>query len=84
MCAVSKNEKTHRRERHGRAEGIGNLCGGRYLPVEVMVVKSDGKDIRLGLLMEIHLHNNILISQLEFGTLEPEVLANCGSRGTKK
>ena len=72
----------HRRERW--AEQIGKLCRGRYMPVEVITVDNHGKGICFGLVMGIHLHNNV-VTELEFGTLEPEVLccAYCRSRGTE-
>ena len=66
MYAVSKSEMLNHRER--RANQTRNLCRGRYLPVEAIAVGSDGC-IHLGL----HLHNNVLVTELESGTLESEV-----------
>ena len=61
--AVPESEMFHRRERW--AEGIGNLCRRRYLLVEVIAVDNHGKGTRLGLFMGIHLHTNILVTELE-------------------
>ena len=50
------------------------MCRGRYLPVEVIRVDNHGKGIRLGLVLGIHLHSNVLVTELEFSPLDTEVL----------
>jgi hypothetical protein len=72
MYVVFKSEILHRREHS--AERIGNLCHGRYLPVEVLAVDTYRKGILLGLPTGIDLQINLPRGELESGTVEPEVL----------
>jgi hypothetical protein len=71
MFLVSKSEMLHRREH--LAERIENLCHGRDLPVEVPAVDIYEKGTHLGP-TGIHRHKDSLLVELEFGTVEPEVL----------
>ena len=75
MFPVFESEVFHRREHW--AERVGNLCHGRYLPVEVLAVDSYGKGIHLGLttgIAGIDLHTDSPPGELEIGTVEAEVL----------
>jgi len=40
----------------------------------VTAVDNDTKSIHLGVLMRIHVRKNLLVIELEFGTMKPEVL----------
>jgi hypothetical protein len=53
---------------------MGNLCHGRYLPVEVPADDSYGKSIHPGISAGIHIHINSPPGELEFSTPEPQVL----------
>jgi hypothetical protein len=72
MFPVFKSEVLHCREHW--ADYIEYLCHGRYLPVEVTAVNNDTKIIHGGLFMRIHLNANVLVRELEFGSLESEVI----------
>jgi hypothetical protein len=71
----------HRREQ--LAERIENLCDRRNLPVEAPTVDMYRKGIHLGP-TGIHRHKDSLRVELEFGTVEPEVLCCVGDMGRKK
>ena len=70
MNFVFKSEMLHRREH--LAERIGNLCHGRYLPVEVPAVDPYGKGIHL--VPTIDQRINSLQGEHKSGTVKPEVL----------
>jgi len=71
MDLVYKREVLHRREHLDKR--IGNLCHGRYLPVEVPTIDRYTKRIRVGL-SEKHLHVNVLVFEYDHDIVEPEVL----------
>jgi hypothetical protein len=62
----------HRREHF--AERIGKLYHGRNLPVEVPAEDKYAKGIHLGLTPGEDSHTNVLVIEIEYGTVEPEVL----------
>lgn len=50
------------------------MSHGRYLPVKVPAVDIYRKSIHLGLLTGVHIHDNVVVKELELATAEPEVL----------
>ena len=71
MDLVLKSEVLQCRE--DLAERIGNLCRGRYLPVEVPASNTYTKGKRVGL-TERHQQTNELALEPDYGIVEPEVL----------
>jgi hypothetical protein len=53
---------------------IGNLCHGRYLPIEVLAVDDYGEGAHRGPHMRIDLHIGAKVKELEIGPVEPEAL----------
>src|SRR6267154_1753694 len=84
MDFVSKSEVPHRRE--DLAKCIGNLCHGRYLPVEVPAINRYKKACvstpRKNIPTSIYLSLNTItaLSNLRFSI----VFVNCGRCGTEK
>src|SRR6267154_709520 len=71
MYLVYKSEVLHRREH--LAKRIGNLCHGRYLPVEVPAINPYSKSKR-DRLTEKHLHIDELVVKHDHGFVKREVL----------
>src|SRR6266849_9155176 len=71
MWLVIESEVLYQREY--LAKRIGNLCDGRYLPVEVAALYAYTEGIRFGLTAK-HQHINKLALEHDLGFVEPEVL----------
>jgi hypothetical protein len=71
MYVVFKNQMVHRRKH--LAERVGNLCHGRYLPVEMPAEDNYADGKCPGLPMEKDHHIDSLVGESESGTVEPDV-----------
>jgi hypothetical protein len=71
MYIVYKSEMLHHIE--CLAKSVGNLCNGRYLPVEGGATNTYRKAMHLGSLTGIHLHMNFITREIEICPAEAEV-----------
>jgi hypothetical protein len=58
------------------AKSAGNLCNGRYLPVEGEETRAYGKGIHLGSLTGAHLQMNFITGEIETCPAETEVFCS--------